>query len=286
MKDLVQSGYIEIDKVTSRVRWLNDSYKGTTFQDLMLRAKAGTLLYYNNTFMFWMFPPEVFEAFDEVIVLTYLFDAQLQKYYFDVNGFAYRYIGVSRDGSGGYRFSEYGDSMKKIPGLIDKVHILYNEKLNVIGDEQFAFSSSWATRTFRNQKMTNTLRNNLGNALRHYFDGKSNDSMWTCYKAQRDRLSPQGYTRSFVPCSCRATNEFRNRKNLAYCVNIFFNPFLKQYFEGRGCEVNEERYALSEMIQWIWRSAIRDGEEINIYIPSRRMRTLLVEWLEDVSTEE
>ena len=46
-------------------------------------------------------------------------------------------------------------------------------------------------------------------------------------------------------------------------------------------EIDENKYALSEMIQWIWRSAIRNGEDIYIYIPSRRMRDLLLEWLND-----
>jgi len=36
---------------------------------------------------------------------------------------------------------------------------------------------------------------------------------------------------------------------------------------------------LSELIQWVWRSAIRDGNSINIYIPSSRMRNLFIEWL-------
>ena len=35
------------------------------------------------------------------------------------------------------------------------------------------------------------------------------------------------------------------------------------------------------MLQFIWRSAIRDGEEIWIYIPSIRMRRLLYEWIEE-----
>lgn len=41
-------------------------------------------------------------------------------------------------------------------------------------------------------------------------------------------------------------------------------------------------YALSTMLQWIWRSAIRRGEEIWLYVPSRRMRTLLKDWMERV----
>lgn len=286
VQDLMNSGYIEIDKETCRVRWLNDSYVGTTFQDLMLRAKAGTLLYYNDTFMFWMFPPEVFQAFDEVIVLTYLFEAQLQKYYFDINGFKYQYIGVEKTEDGQFFFSDKVNQFTKIPGLRDKVHILDNVKLNSIGEDKYALSSTWSERQFKLPKEATRMRNNIYNVLRMYFNGKSGDSMWTVYKSQKDRVAPPNYSRGFIPCSCRATNEYRDRKNLAYCVNIFFNPFLKRYFEEHGCMVDEDRYALSEMIQWIWRSAIRDGQEINIYVPSKRMRMLLVDWLEEVSSEK
>ena len=43
-------------------------------------------------------------------------------------------------------------------------------------------------------------------------------------------------------------------------------------------------YSLSVLIQWIWRSAIRDGEEIWIYIPVQRMRELLEQWIDEVSS--
>ena len=47
--------------------------------------------------------------------------------------------------------------------------------------------------------------------------------------------------------------------------------------------MDEDAYALSVMVQWIWRSAIRDGDEIYLYIPSSRMRTLLLDWIEKTS---
>lgn len=281
--ELINNGYIDVDPETYRVRWLRDDYGGTTFRDMMLRAKAGTLLYYNNTFLFWMFPPEVFRAFDKVIVLTYLFSAQVQKYYFDIHGFDYKTIGVTKDEHGEYQFTEKENGTGRIPGLRDKVHILDDEKLNHVGFDRFAFSSSWAKRMQKDPKETGIIRSNISNVLRHYFHGTYKDCMWTCFKEQKDYLLPNGYARSFVPCICRATNNYRDRKNLAYCVNIFFNPFLKMYFQERGCYVDEDRYALSEMIQWIWRSAIREGQEINIYIPSYRMRKLLQDWLDGVS---
>ena len=48
----------------------------------------------------------------------------------------------------------------------------------------------------------------------------------------------------------------------------------------KGVNIDEETWALSELIQWLFRSAIREENEINIYIPSKRMRNLLQEWLE------
>ena len=59
--------------------------------------------------------------------------------------------------------------------------------------------------------------------------------------------------------------------------------FRSSYFADQGIEVREDKYALSEMIQWIWRSAIRDGKEIWIYVPSKRMRELLEGWLKELS---
>ena len=79
----------------------------------------------------------------------------------------------------------------------------------------------------------------------------------------------------------RATNKYKDRASVVYPVNRYLNPFVKNFFTTNGIEINEDGYALTEMLQFIWRSAIRDGEEIWIYIPSIRMRRLLYEWIEE-----
>ena len=43
---------------------------------------------------------------------------------------------------------------------------------------------------------------------------------------------------------------------------------------------NEDIWALSELIQWLFRSAIREEKEVNLYMPSSRMRSLLKDWLD------
>ena len=73
--------------------------------------------------------------------------------------------------------------------------------------------------------------------------------------------------------------KYADTYNLAYCVNVYLHPGITQFFFQRGITMNEDLYGLSEMIQWIWRSRIRKGESINIYIPSMRMRNLLFDWM-------
>ena len=82
----------------------------------------------------------------------------------------------------------------------------------------------------------------------------------------------------FVPCNSRATNDFSDRTNLLYLVNRYLPVEIEKYFRRRGCPINEDEFATSELLQWIWRSAIRDGKKINLYIPSSRMRKLLFDW--------
>lgn len=54
-------------------------------------------------------------------------------------------------------------------------------------------------------------------------------------------------------------------------------PMIKRYVSMD--DEQENLWALSEMLQWIWRSAIRNGQKITVYIPSKRMRKLLLQWL-------
>ena len=68
---------------------------------------------------------------------------------------------------------------------------------------------------------------------------------------------------------------------MAFMLNLFMNPNEVNYFISQNVKVNEELLAVSDMLQWIFRSSIRDDKPINIYIPSSRMRNLLKDWLDN-----
>jgi hypothetical protein len=286
IKLMFEKGLAHTDE-DNYVIWDDDTYDGNRFRDIKQMAKNHNLLLIDNTLLLWNFPVDIFESFQEVYILTYMFNAQIQKYYYDINNVELKYMGVEFKNSE-YKFSDSGNTPEYIHTLINKIDIIEDEKLNYIGDTEYSLSASWFDREIdkRNKPLIKNLKNNLINVYKNKFKSSSEENMWTTYKDAQQYLSGKGYTKGFVSVNARATNEYRDRKYLSYCANIFFNPYLKHYFINKGVNVLESKYALSELIQWIWRSAIRDGNNISIYIPSNRMRNMLIEWLNNLNDKE
>lgn len=230
---------------------------------------------------YWVYPKRILEAFSEVFVLTYMFDAQTIKWYFDMEGLPYEYIHTAFDGEN-YTFT---DGEAYVPAYVrnikEKIHIEGTKRMNRVGEEKYALSATWYQKQGENGDGVIQLSRNLNNYFRRVVDTiPTSDRMWTTFESAKSLLRGKGYMRSDTSFNLRATNELRNKRALAYCVNVFMNPFEKNYLVSRGVQVDEDAYALSSMVQWIWRSAIRDGGEIWLYIPSSRMRELLIGWMD------
>lgn len=264
-------------------------YEGGKFNEVVSLARGNRLIDmpsygYGDFYYYWIFSKDILQAFKDVIILTYLFESQTMKYYFDIVKLPYTKIGIKRDTGGKYYFNE---TMSYIPEytkeLSSKIHIFENDKLNAIGNPKTALSYTWYTRTKVKSEDGNTLRKNVYNFFRNYNKEKpANNRLWAAYKKGETFIRGKGFYYSNIAFNAKATNNYRDRDVLAYCVNIFMQPNEKQYLLANGATVLEDEYALSVMIQWIWRSAIRDGKEIWIYIPSKRMRTLLQNWIKEV----
>ena len=264
--------------------WKEDKkeYDGL-FASIKEMALNKTLIVYGDCLLMWNFPVSVFEGFKEIFILTYLFKAQIQKYYYDYYNVEYDYWGVNKIDDK-YCFVEHYVEHKyeKLKYLI---HIVEEDKMNQLGDNAFALSVSWYQREEKNKfTLAKKLKANMINFfINKRKPDKGDLAMWTVFKKYQPILKGKGYTEGHVAVNARATNDYRHKRNLAYMVNIYFNPIYKKFFEQKNIEMFEDEYALSEMVQWIWRSAIREGNEIWIYIPSNRMRTILKKWLEDLN---
>lgn len=247
------------------------------FEDVKHLCNLGGISIVRGKALLWLFPVKVFEAFRKTFILTYMFNAQLQRYYYDYYNIRYEYLHVAGDSADNYRFTKEPPLPCEY-NFKSLIHIIDSEKMNIIGENKNDLSVSWYEK-YKNTALIKQLQNNLSNFFRHIRSDNTKDNIWTTYKDFKSQLSGKGYTRGFIPLNMRATNSYKDRTSAAYPVNRFLNPMIKGFFQDHGVDVDEDGYALSEMLQWIWRSAIREGNEIWIYIPSSRMRRLLENWI-------
>ncbi len=277
-KDLefVTSTLASVDE-SGYVHWEDPGYVGR-FSDYKKIADAGSLFRLDSVLMN-ILNPELLRAFDEVFILTYLFEGQYPKAYLDFFEFDYQIIGVEKDELG-YRFSDKPDA----PPSLDYsklIHIVENKRMNAIGKNDHALSKGWYSKRSYGHEDIKALRNGMRNFFRS--SGESSDSrMWTCFKRDMDKLidaKTGRFRKNFVQTGARATNKYRNRTNAAYMVNRFVDPSIMKFFRKNGVTIDQDAFALSEMLQWIWRSAIRDDKPISLYVPSKRMRDLLTDWI-------
>lgn len=258
------------------LHWKDHTYQGK-FDSYKEMADAGSLFVLDSALLCVM-NPELLTTFSEVIMMTYLFNGQYQKAYLDYFGFEYTVCGI--DNTDGYKFSDKPDS----PPPIDYGHlinIVEDDRMNSVGDRRTALSKRWFDDRKVNHEDIKVLRNALNTFFRRRTHGSANEQLWTCFKAHAPKLyGDRGrFAGSFLQLAARATNEYRNRKYLAYVANKFIDPNVAKFFARKKIQIDPDEFALSEMLQWIWRGCIRDGKPIELYIPSRRMRELLQGWI-------
>lgn len=246
------------------------------------KTKKDGTMYKNAIPWYWAFSTMLFERVENVIILTYLFDRQEVGTYMDMNHIPYQKIGIKYDGET-YDFSE--DSLyvpEYVKDLPNKVHIAEGRTINNVGDNQFALSKSWHDKHVDDDE-NKGLKNGILNFFQHYGKCPSSKRMVGTYAESWKNIKDDRYKKAGVVFNERSTNEYKDRVSLAYVVNVYANANVVNFYQRHGYEFDNDGYALTTMIQWVWRSAIRDGKDINLYIPSSRMRKLFTDWLQEVS---
>lgn len=280
----IDAGYIEEKDGVYTIS--NNEYKGKALHELFSLLKSRELIRMtdkdNNSLFYWALPPELLTSFKDVFILTYLFEGQSLHHFMNIYNIPHEYIGIERMDDGGYRFGKYpGYTPEYVYHLKDMLHILDGERINDVGDDYYALSMSWFK---KDEKNVEQLRRNIYNCVNNIWgDIPANRKLWGSYSGEYNKIKGKGYSKAFLTFNAKATNAYRKRDCLVYIANLFMNVNEKKFYQMHGIQVDEDMYALSIMVQWIWRSAIRDGEEVHLYIPSRRMRTLLTNWIETTS---
>jgi len=266
---LLEGNKIEI--VDNRVIWKDASYDADRFNDIKLYAEAENLFIYRDSYILWAFPMRIFECFDNVMIMTYLFEAQNMSYYFKMHNASYNFKSVQNG-----ELAEY-DVKREQRDTLYQLITLYEGKMNETGNK-YAYSASWLRRGKRDLDRLAEIKRNLRNYFRNHLSAPSDSIMWSTLQEVEQSVKGKGYSNAKIAVNARATNEYSDRWALAYIFNRFKNPHETSFFEDNGVKVDEDLLAVSDLLQWIWRSRIRNGQPVNLYLPSSRMRTLLQAW--------
>jgi hypothetical protein len=272
---LKEQGLIRIDPETKQLQWLDPSYEGEyrRFKD---KTERKTLYLGSSNAVLWVFPPALLLAFEKVFVLTFLFNASTLSFYCRHFNISYEYWHVE-DNILLPGYQAVSSSEKERFRELIQIHE-ERSNLNRIGATRTALSKSWYQAATRDT--LSALGNNAANFLRHYAHASVSEVMWSTFSDYEQKVAKARMRRTHIPCNSRATNVYADKSALAYLVNIYPSPVITNYLSD-GESFDAEAYALSQLLQWIWRSRIRRGESIRLYIPSSRMRRLLQNWLRE-----
>lgn len=308
---MLKSGIMEVGN-EGLVIWKHDKYEGA-FGKCREAATRG-LLYYTEHSLVRMMKPDLLYAFEDVILMTYRYYGQYFRCYCDWFRIPYKVVGVEvADGVHRFADREIKSSAIDYRSLITwfehrrtKEDVDQNKMYP--GDDKNDLSKSWymyrgaekpvrgRDESFpRKHKTRNESIHWLHTRLKSFVDnqaGTISDCLWCCFKDDLNRfdckIDSNGniigrLASAFLHVNARATNKYKDRHYAAYLVNRFADPNISKFFAQRGISVDADDFALGEALQWIWRSAIRDGEPITLYVPSARMKRIIKKWLNDMA---
>lgn len=295
INNLLAKNIIDIDNDTGQIYWLDEEYqlgKYETFRNLALRE---LLFLIDGEIIVWTFPIDVFREgiFDEVYILTYQFDWQIQAAYYKYFGLEYTKYHIEKKDDTYFPIKTENEEydLEWRNSIKEKIHIVDNNKLNSIGNINklrngrviLPLTKNWYD---ENPNLIQIVTNTVINFFSNIIKVKTEKRMWTGFVKYKSKMSRNNLSKkNWLPINSRATNNYSNKTALAYTIDRWLNPFIVHFFYKKGVSIDQDKFAVSELIQWIWRSAIRNGEEINVFIPSERMRTLLINFLENKPIE-
>ncbi|WP_253957833.1 hypothetical protein [Metabacillus halosaccharovorans] len=299
---LLRLNAIEIDGL-GKVTWVDENYgrsKNFRYLDIKIMADNGTLFVQENQAFYWTMNVKAFEVFDEVFILTYLFDSQEQKCYYDMHNVAYskHSVQIIEDR---YELVQYNPHLEPRQQIYELLNI-HDGGLNHNFDHREEDANGKQLKQIKNhqlssrwfqEKATKKDIEQLNKNLVNFFTNKCSvgvdELFWTTLsgmapnlKNKKCKFNSKGnrYKDNFLPFNARATNNYADRTAVAYVYNRFMNPNDKKFFTSRGVAVNEDLLAVSDLIQFLFRGCIRKGESMSCYIPAERMRKLLKDWAE------
>ena len=229
---------------------------------------------------------ELFACFKECWFFSYLTKDSMISQYCVMNHIAMEYYHIEK---GFIRRNPEGKYREDYPRGIERLVILEDKRFNL--DE--SLSKEWykAARNGKNEEGLKKLQRCFRSAYTFMKQQgvRSNTFFFTTFTAYQDLLAGDGRhyptLKRFLPCNAKATNDYSSCTGVAYLCNRIFDVTCTNFLAQQAKETNNpqlkfnnDNYALSELLQFIWRSNVRVADSdkpVYVWVPNKRMRKLL-----------
>lgn len=285
VKLLIRAGMVQVED-KGKLIWNHSEwpkYKGRD-SDIMNLCDLGCLYLYGDNVLIQRIPPTCMQACNSVTILTYMFEGSLMSAWMKLNDIEYDYINPESLRSTG----EIKEIIRK------KLRIVKLPRgIQEIQYKDGYFVPSTFCRTWYGKTSVPTfygVKKSIETVLKQTM--LSGNVFWTTFKDYQTTLQGIGYTRSkrvpwmkelrnpFVPKNMRASNEYRDCTSCIYTINVYPHGSIESHLKSFGIEIDRDKYALSELIQFMFRGCIREHKDMDILVLSIRMKRLLEDWLQ------
>lgn len=281
---LEAANHIRVDEENlGKVEWLWDEMAdGTQYSDLK-RLCSIDMLYCSKRsrdMMVTQLPMALVESAERTIILSYLFKGSVMESFLKLKGLEvvdFTEVKLMKDTE---------TVLKQAKDLINFCHL---PSTNAV--RNYGMTNTWYTTTATKDQLKK-----VGAAIRNVYRkvGKEDLLITLPKDSTLKELKSKKNVRLVIPkevnvddiflyCGARATNNYANKTTCLHAYNRFVNTVVKAYLQDYGADLDaipdDNQFALSEMVQWIWRTRIRDDKPIDVYILPQRMEKLLKGWL-------
>lgn len=256
-------------------RWDDDHKLVADTLDLGLYhlAKSGTLHWVDGSFFIWALPVALLRCGRSFTVYTYLAEGSLMLAYLRKRGIEFVHERYADEASFRMLARQLID-VRPLPALKD-VTFTYTGQTRVDGMSRRAEKVATALKNLKQRQLKGVdVRDVIITSAKRNWYRDENESRAGAF-ASGSRM----FGANWLPNTTRGTNDYAHAQVAIYLYDQYLNPYLKRWLGLASDKGADDRYALTELVQWVYRSRVRRGEQITLYLPSDRMRRILEGWL-------
>jgi len=287
----IDTGFMVVDKGSGLVRptqrWIDDqnTVSDTLSSKILKSAMTDCLYLQDGTAFLRVLPQSLLEAGLSVTIMTYKAEGSMLLAYLRKLGLKFL---IERDDDLEEAFRLQAASLITVDDISaissskePEIKLSFNKQKVGMRDKAYCSKITTALKNLRGRKLQGVDANNIlitcvKDAWKIEVTRKAaNDND---YKPGPLAKNSRLWEANWISNKTRGTNLYAHCSHLIYLYDQHPNPYVTKWL-GTCSKEFADAYALTELIQWVWRSRVRKGEPITLYLPSTRMRALFEEWL-------